>query len=71
MWYIHFDNSRSLRLQKFIGKTFKLSSSDFKKIKYNITYPKPMYFYFAENTEEIFEISPQKCPKVQKPLQLL
>ena len=71
MGHIRFDNNRSNRLQQLISEYDKLSYEDFKKIKYDITYPKPMYFYFAENIEEVFELAPTQYPQVREALTMI
>lgn len=64
--YIKFDNNRSLSFQKLIGNHFikyeKLSYADFKKMKYDLTYDNPIYFYNAVNIEDVFRLDEKKYP---------
>lgn len=73
MGEIPFDNNRSNRLQELMkemsGK--KISYEDFKKVKYDLQYPTKLYFYNAQNLEDIFNISPEKYPNLKESIQIL
>ncbi|MDX2301334.1 MAG: penicillin acylase family protein [Microscillaceae bacterium] len=71
MGHLRVDNNRSLRFQELIGKYGKLSYEDFKTIKYDITYPSPMYFYFAENIEDVFQLKPEQYPDISEMIRMI
>ncbi|MCU0392620.1 MAG: penicillin acylase family protein [Thermoflexibacter sp.] len=62
--YIKFDNNRSLSFQQLIKQYDKLTYADFKRIKYDLSYLRPMYFYNAINAEAIFSIDENKYPEI-------
>jgi acyl-homoserine-lactone acylase len=69
--YIKFDNNRSLSFQQLIGKYEKLSYADFKTIKYDLSYLKPMFFYNAVNAEDVFNLDESKYPDLAEVIKRL
>ncbi|GAB4183233.1 MAG: acylase [Thermoflexibacter sp.] len=69
--YIKFDNNRSLSFQSLISKYDKLSYADFKTIKYDLSYLKPIYFYNAVNAEEVFNLDENQYPEVAAVIKIL
>ncbi len=69
--YIKFDNNRSLSFQSLINKYDKLNYADFKRIKYDLSYFKPVYFYNAVNAEDVFTLNENQYPEVGELIQML
>jgi acyl-homoserine-lactone acylase len=71
MGFITFDNNRSLRMQELFAQRNQITYEDFKAIKYDLTYPSKMYYYFAQNLEDIFHLDETKYPDIQELIQML
>jgi acyl-homoserine-lactone acylase len=71
MGFITFDNNRSLRMQELFSNYDKISYEDFKTIKYDLTYPSKMYYYFAQNLEDVFHLNEAQYPDIQELIQML
>ena len=56
------DNNRSIRFQYLMGRHQKLSYTDFKKIKYDITLPDSLYYRLDAN--RVFRLDPAKYQDV-------
>lgn len=69
--YIKFDNNRSLSFQSLISKHDKLNYADFKAIKYDLSYLKPVYFYNAVNAEDVFSLDENQYPEVGELIRML
>ncbi len=71
MGYLLGDNNRSHRFQALMEQEDKISYEDFKRIKYDLTYPKPIVFPFAQNIEEVFNLNVEKYPDLSEILKQL
>lgn len=65
------ENLRSRRFLELITQYDTLNYDDFKRIKFDRTYPSVMGTRVADNLEELFSISPTKYPEVADVIQTL
>ncbi|MEO1654978.1 MAG: penicillin acylase family protein, partial [Bacteroidota bacterium] len=56
MGHIRYENNRSTRMQALISQYDKLSYEDFKTVKYDWQYPKPLKFSIITNLESLFSM---------------
>lgn len=69
MGYSLSDNNRSVRFQNLMRQEDKLSYNDFKRIKFDIQYPKE--FQFEEDVNIIFALNPKEHPEIEDYLTIL
>ncbi|WKK83354.2 penicillin acylase family protein [Marivirga arenosa] len=69
MGYSLSDNNRSVRFQNLMRQEEKLSYNDFKRIKFDIQYPKE--FQFEEDVNIIFALNPKEHPEIEDYLTIL
>ncbi|MFK5890796.1 MAG: penicillin acylase family protein [Flavobacteriaceae bacterium] len=67
MGYPFKDNNRSIRFQQLIHKLDKLSYTDFKRIKYDITLPDSLYYNLDANV--FFRLKPSQHPNIKNYLE--
>ncbi len=72
MGFEQYQNNRSLRLASLLeNHTEKISYEDFKKIKYDLTYPDSLAFTVATNLNDLFKINPLQHPNSAEILRVL
>ncbi|MEL6674503.1 MAG: penicillin acylase family protein [Bacteroidota bacterium] len=71
MGYWEVENNRSLRFQELMGAYEQLNYEDFKRVKYDLKFAKPLYDYRAENLEEIKDLNPLLYPELAEMLNIL
>lgn len=64
-------NNRGLRLQELLENKPLMSYEEFKEIKYDKAYRKPMYNFAAENIEAMFTLDPEKYPELKESIEAL
>lgn len=64
-------NNRGLRLQELLENKPLMSYEEFKTIKYDKAYRKPMYNFAAENIEIMFELDENKYPELAETIKII
>ena len=65
MGFEDFENNRSIRIKQLIDSKDKISYQDFKRIKYDHSYPKPYHFSWM-NIDYLDLIKPEDYPEIEK-----
>ncbi|MEM7040223.1 MAG: penicillin acylase family protein, partial [Bacteroidota bacterium] len=65
------ENNRSLRFLELVEAEETVTWEDFKRIKYDQTYPDSVYIYFLTNGQKIFELPANEFPDIKEEIELL
>ncbi len=65
------ENNRGLVIRHLFEQKEKITYQDFKDIKYDVSYMDPIYSHSMLNLEQIFDLDPNKHPKIEESIQLL
>lgn len=64
-------NNRGLRAQELLENKPLMSYEEFKEIKYDKAYCKPLYMFAAENIELIFNLDENKYPEIAESIKVM
>ena len=69
--YFRYNTNRGLRIKSLFAELDTITYEDFLRIKYDQKFAKPIYTYAAANLESIFELDPERNPKIADVLDIL